>query len=183
MTATSSDGSETAQTYFIVVTDINDNAPEIVNGQAFTIAESAAPGTLIGNIGATDVDTVGALQNWQIESGNENSIFILDSATGELSLDSNATLDFETTPQYTLGISVTDGINISITEDVVINISNVNEAPQFTSANSVTATELSAFNFSVTTADVDSGDSLSICLLYTSPSPRDQRGSRMPSSA
>ena len=25
--------------------------------------------------------------------------------------------------------------------------------------------------------------SLSICLLYTSPSPRDQRGSRMPSSA
>ena len=26
-------------------------------------------------------------------------------------------------------------------------------------------------------------DSLNICLLYTSPSPRDQRGSRMPSSA
>ena len=26
-------------------------------------------------------------------------------------------------------------------------------------------------------------DDLSICLLYTSPSPRDQRGSRMPSSA
>ena len=27
------------------------------------------------------------------------------------------------------------------------------------------------------------GDNLNICLLYTSPSPRDQRGSRMPSSA
>ena len=27
------------------------------------------------------------------------------------------------------------------------------------------------------------GDGLSDCLLYTSPSPRDQRGSRMPSSA
>ena len=27
------------------------------------------------------------------------------------------------------------------------------------------------------------GDKLSICLLYTSPSPRDQRGSRLPSSA
>ena len=26
-------------------------------------------------------------------------------------------------------------------------------------------------------------DKLSLCLLYTSPSPRDQRGSRMPSSA
>ena len=33
-------------------------------------------------------------------------------------------------------------------------------------------------------ADSDSGVALqSICLLYTSPSPRDQRGSRMPSSA
>ena len=31
---------------------------------------------------------------------------------------------------------------------------------------------------------VEQGDSLrSVCLLYTSPSPRDQRGSRMPSSA
>ena len=27
------------------------------------------------------------------------------------------------------------------------------------------------------------GDSIKVCLLYTSPSPRDQRGSRMPSSA
>ena len=27
------------------------------------------------------------------------------------------------------------------------------------------------------------GDELTACLLYTSPSPRDQRGSRMPSSA
>ena len=29
----------------------------------------------------------------------------------------------------------------------------------------------------------DQTDRISICLLYTSPSPRDQRGSRMPSSA
>ena len=31
--------------------------------------------------------------------------------------------------------------------------------------------------------DYKSADNLSTCLLYTSPSPRDQRGSRMPSSA
>ena len=31
--------------------------------------------------------------------------------------------------------------------------------------------------------DVPEADSLYFCLLYTSPSPRDQRGSRMPSSA
>ena len=32
-------------------------------------------------------------------------------------------------------------------------------------------------------SDVDWIDALETCLLYTSPSPRDQRGSRMPSSA
>ena len=31
--------------------------------------------------------------------------------------------------------------------------------------------------------EVSTCDNLMICLLYTSPSPRDQRGSRMPSSA
>ena len=31
--------------------------------------------------------------------------------------------------------------------------------------------------------DFDTPDNIKACLLYTSPSPRDQRGSRMPSSA
>ena len=30
---------------------------------------------------------------------------------------------------------------------------------------------------------LDASEAINICLLYTSPSPRDQRGSRMPSSA
>ena len=33
------------------------------------------------------------------------------------------------------------------------------------------------------TLNVEDGDAGKACLLYTSPSPRDQRGSRMPSSA
>ena len=35
----------------------------------------------------------------------------------------------------------------------------------------------------ITGPDLDYWDQVHICLLYTSPSPRDQRGSRMPSSA
>ena len=37
--------------------------------------------------------------------------------------------------------------------------------------------------YSESNASKDEADILFICLLYTSPSPRDQRGSRMPSSA
>ena len=45
-----------------------------------------------------------------------------------------------------------------------------------------TATELASLGASVITRAFDVTDH-NACLLYTSPSPRDQRGSRMPSSA
>ena len=44
-------------------------------------------------------------------------------------------------------------------------------------------TKLKDFKYEGTTTDTLFGQSLIPCLLYTSPSPRDQRGSRMPSSA
>ena len=44
--------------------------------------------------------------------------------------------------------------------------------------NDTIATELAGI-----TVELETLDWLSTCLLYTSPSPRDQRGSRMPSSA
>ena len=40
--------------------------------------------------------------------------------------------------------------------------------------------EIAKYNAAIMRKDMDDYDS---CLLYTSPSPRDQRGSRMPSSA
>ena len=47
------------------------------------------------------------------------------------------------------------------------------------------ATDLGPKNLDVTCLDLPSkyDELIKICLLYTSPSPRDQRGSRMPSSA
>ena len=47
----------------------------------------------------------------------------------------------------------------------------------------VTGTVLSGRLEKNSEIDVFPGDDIGICLLYTSPSPRDQRGSRMPSSA
>ena len=43
--------------------------------------------------------------------------------------------------------------------------------------------ELSAVEVESRFVELVEGGVLNICLLYTSPSPRDQRGSRMPSSA
>ena len=67
----------------------------------------------------------------------------------------------------------TDSIGLNQIEDVVIT--------------SETHNDLIRFNDNATDPTYTDGfvnkSGIQICLLYTSPSPRDQRGSRMPSSA
>ena len=46
-----------------------------------------------------------------------------------------------------------------------------------------TEIQLNSLGIDIVNAFVENDEGIHICLLYTSPSPRDQRGSRMPSSA
>ena len=78
-------------------------------------------------VAATDPDTVGTLQNWTILSGNDDGIFAINAATGELTVADNTNLDFETTSSYTLFLAVYDGPNMSGGESVEINVTNVND--------------------------------------------------------
>ena len=63
----------------------------------------------------------------------------------------------------------------------------VTETIQYEADGYTVTTETITDTTTTTVANEDSGDILdgdnNYCLLYTSPSPRDQRGSRMPSSA
>ena len=52
----------------------------------------------------------------------------------------------------------------------------------FTKSGPITVSELNVLGISTFSSDVTFGGDIT-CLLYTSPSPRDQLGSRMPSSA
>ena len=105
--------------------------------------------------------------------------------TGDLFVDSGSTMDFDVGMGQDL---------VTVGGDLTLNgILNVFELPSlqtgtytlFSYAGSFTdngvalGTTPSGFNFSLLH---DSGN-MEYCLLYTSPSPRDQRGSRMPSSA
>ncbi|MCA9086915.1 MAG: cadherin repeat domain-containing protein, partial [Planctomycetaceae bacterium] len=111
--ATSQDGSTTTQDYTITINDLNDNAPVILPGQAFGVSEFATVGTSLGHVLALDVDSVGSLQNWTITGGNTDGIFAINSVTGELTVVSTTNLNFETTPVYSLTLTVSDGANVS----------------------------------------------------------------------
>jgi len=154
VTATSIDGSLSTQLISIIVQDVNDNAPIIVDNQTYTVAENLSSGSTVGTVQATDVDTATILQNWQIVSGNSSSAFSIDTNTGVLSVTTATELDFETTPQYTLGITVSDDAgNVSIAKDVIINVTDINEAPIITSQANAIALENNLFSFDITAID------------------------------
>lgn len=104
---------------------------DVVDGQTFTIAENSANGTSVGTVLVTQTPTVQAL-TYSITAGNTNNAFAINATTGQLSVATSATLDFETTPTFNLSIRATTASNGSDTSTVVVNLSNVAEARTLT---------------------------------------------------
>jgi endo-1,4-beta-xylanase len=108
------------------------NLPATVTaGQKFSVNESAAGGTPIGTVVATDPDSGTVLSQWQLT--DPSGKFVIDANTGALSLKTDATLDFETTTSYTVLVSVWDGYTRSAAAPVTIKVTNANDnAPAIT---------------------------------------------------
>ena len=159
------------QAITIVVTDVNDNTPVITAGQSFgNVSEGSTDGTELGAVVATDADVGTTLQSWTITAGNTDNDFALDPASGVLSVASDASLDFETKPSYTLQLTVQDddGTNTSEATEVTITIADINEAPTFASASAATtAPENSTAAFYTAAATDQDADS---SITYSLPS-------------
>ena len=161
--ATSDDGSTIVQAFSITINDQNDAAPVVSPGQLFSVAENSTVGTTVGSVIATDADSVGSLQGWQILLGNTSGAFQIDSLTGTISVSNSSALNFETQSSYLLTLLVTDGLNRSLTETVVVQLVDVNEAPVLSPAGPFTLAENSALGTivgSVSAADHDAADTL-----------------------
>ena len=168
-----SDGtSAILQDVLIDVIDENDTAPVVTGGQVFAVAENASNGASLGTLLATDSDTVGALDGWTIVSGNTDAIFTIDSVTGELTVADNSNLDFETTSSYVLGIQVTDGLNTSVVQTIVIGVLDASDnsvgpvGDADAGSNSVVegAANGTAVGLTATANDVDVSDSVTYSL-------------------
>ncbi len=137
-TVTVSDGTNTSavESVTITVTDVNDVSPVITASQSFNIDEDAANTTSVGTVLATDGDvTATTFSSWTITAGNGDGIFAINSSTGELTVLDNTNLDYETTTSYTLTLTVSDGINTSATETVVVGINPNNISDPVVTAN------------------------------------------------
>lgn len=115
----------------VAISLTNQNEAPTANDAVFAVGEDAAPGLSVGVMTGSDPDA-GDTRSWSILSGNTNGAFSLNAATGELTVAGPSTLDFETTPNYTLNVQVQDAGGLTDSATVVVNVSNVDEAPTTT---------------------------------------------------
>ncbi|WP_425614262.1 DNRLRE domain-containing protein [Anatilimnocola sp. NA78] len=111
-------------TFTVTATNVNE-AP-VTGAQTFSIAENSANAVPVGTVVATDPDA-GDSQTFAITAGNTGTAFAINPTTGQITVANSAALDFETTPSYSLTVTVTDADLLTSTATVTINLTDVFE--------------------------------------------------------
>ncbi len=144
------------------------NAPVFAAGSntTRTIAENTASGRNIGTaIAATDADS-GDTLTYSL-SGTDAAAFSIVSASGQL--QTKNALDYETKTSYSVRVSVSDSNGGSASIEVAINVTDVNETPNFPTERATrTVAENTAANTNIgdpfQATDPDNGDTLTYSL-------------------
>ena len=129
-------------TFHVVVTDqdgLSDTAVITVNlndtpeppkfddkTPTFAVDENVPAGTHVGDVVATDVDEDDVL-TYSIK--DPTGTFVIDEATGEITVKADSTIDYETKNEYTVTVVVTDKFGYTDTATVTIKVNDVNETP------------------------------------------------------
>ena len=135
------------------------NVPAVVNPQILAVDETAAGGSVLGPVVAVDPDAGTTFSQWQINS-DASGKFVIDAATGVVSLAPEATLDFETFTSHVITVSVWDGYNRSAAGTVTIQVGNANDnAPVVTAGQRFNIDDGSRYNLGLLAAtDADDGN-------------------------
>ena len=131
-------------TVVITVNDINDNNPVFQRSTyAITVREDVSVPSNVLTVLATDADednSPNSAITYSIQSGNTGGVFGLHTDTGVLSV--TRTLDFESTPSYSLTVVATDGGSLTGNAVVMVTVVDVNdETPTLSPDQTVTISE------------------------------------------
>ena len=147
------------ETFTITITDVNDAPTDIeLHGDSF--AENTVMNTSIAWFSTVDQD-VGDTHIYSLPIGQEDNAYFRI-GTGLQTAD---VFDFESgTTSYTIRVRTTDlgGTGESFEETFTINVTDVNEAPSFTSVGGNLVTRDDLYEYNITTTDPDADDVLTI---------------------
>ena len=127
LTVSASDGEDSAQTSVAIsVVDLNDVAPMITSGASDdALTEGVAvPNTQViyTATGTSDVTDI----SWSL-SGPDAGLFNIDRATGEVRFETETTPEHEGKDSYSFTVVATSGALPSVTQDVTIEVTNIDE--------------------------------------------------------
>lgn len=128
ITATDSGSPSADRAVTITVQVTNVNEPPVLTTTELSVEENSPNNTLVGFLTADDPE--GAVILF-FSTPDETGPFAVDGVGGVTVRDSNQ-LDYETLTSYTLPVAVTDPGGLTYEGNVVIYITNVNEAPTIT---------------------------------------------------
>ena len=141
-------------------------APYFPGGAELTVMTVLEGEALSHALSATDDDPADNVEMYEIVGGADSASFEVDLTTGLLALASGVVLDYEIKQSYVVVVRVTSGTGSrELTTDltVTLNVGDVNEAPRFTSADTVAVREdiqTSSFVHQIVAVDDDSGDDI-----------------------
>ena len=149
-----------SQTVVVTVdSTIVEAVPEISAKTVSGVSESAAAGTVVASITGTDANSDALTHT--IVAGNTGSVFTIDPTTGDVSIDSGKSLDYETTAQYRLTVRASETDNSDRYDEAVltINLADVNDnAPVLTLAESALIARDASVNSVVASASAVDAD-------------------------
>ena len=134
VTATSTDGSTSTQSYTIALNDIDEfdvTTPTDSDGTANTISESAANGSAVGiTASASDADaTTNGVTYSLVDSGGDPVVggpFAVDPSTGVVTVTDNSQLDYETATSHTIYVKATSADGSEATQSFTVNLTDDN---------------------------------------------------------
>lgn len=143
------------QSFTITVGDVSESPTDLALSNA-TVAENAVLGTTIGTLTAQDPDGSSTAAFSLVSGADDNASFSIE---GNL-LKTAAVFNFENKTSYIVNIQVTDGTGNSFTEKFTITITDANEAPVFSTANTISVAENSTAVTTLAATDSDAGATL-----------------------
>ena len=112
---------------------VTNHAPDNATLATTAVDENAAVGTLVGTVVGSDPD-VGDTLTYTL-TNDAGGRFVIDSATGALSVAAGAPIDYEAAVSHAIGVRVSDGAGAFSDFAFTISVSNLNDvAPVFSSA-------------------------------------------------
>lgn len=104
---TDDSGLSSSGTVVISLLDLNETPIFAEASATVSVQEGAPSGTVVGLLLATDVDD-GDVLTYSLYAGNEDGAFAVDADSGVVTVNDGGYLDFESEPQRSIGVRVTD---------------------------------------------------------------------------